>query len=101
MENEKLITGGEFLVKETQPADVFIPEELDEEQQMIGQTCQDFLNTEVLPVVDDIDAQKKGLMPEILKKAGELGLLGIAIPEEYGGFGQNFITSMYASEVMG
>ncbi len=101
MENERLITGGEFLVKETAPADVFIPEELDEEQQMIGQTCQDFLDTEVFPVADDIDAQKEGLMPEIMKKAGELGLLGIAIPEEYEGFGQNFITTMYASEVMG
>lgn len=101
MENKKLITGGEFLVKETDPVDVFIPEELDEEQQMIGQTCQDFLDTEVFPVIDEIDAQKEGLMPEILKKAGELGLLGIAIPEEYEGFGQNFITTMYASEVMG
>jgi alkylation response protein AidB-like acyl-CoA dehydrogenase len=101
MENKRLITGGEFLVKETDPADVFIPEEFDEEQRMIGETCQDFLDTEVFPVVDRIDAQEEGLMRELLEKSGELGLLGIAIPEEYEGFGQSFITTMYASEVLG
>jgi len=101
MDDQKLISGGEFLVKETDPADVFIPEEFDEEQMMIGQTCRDFLDTEVFPVVDQIDAQQEGLMPGLLKKAGELGLLAISIPEELEGFGQSFITSMYASEIMG
>jgi alkylation response protein AidB-like acyl-CoA dehydrogenase len=101
MEEKKLITGGEFLVKETLPEDVFIPEELDEEQRMIGETCKDFLETEVFPVVDRIDAQEEGLMKSLLEKSGELGLLGITIPEEYEGFGQNFITTMYASEVLG
>jgi len=101
MEEKKLITGGEFLVKETSPADVFIPEQLDEEQRMIGETCKDFLNSEVFPVADRIDAQEEGLMRSLIQKTGELGLLGIAIPEEYEGFGQNFITTMYASEVMG
>lgn len=101
MENKRLITGGEFLVKETDPADVFIPEELDEEQRMIGETCQDFLDTEVFPVLERIDAQEEGLMRELLTKSGELGLLGITIPEEYEGFGQSFITTMYASEVLG
>lgn len=101
MEEKKLITGGEFLVKETSIDDVFIPEELDEEQRMIGQTCQDFLDTEVFPVTDRIDAQEEGLMKELIQKTGELGLLGIAVPEEYEGFEQNFITTMYASEVMG
>ena len=101
MEEKKLITGGEFLVKDTDIADVFIPEELDEEQRMIGETCTDFLETEVFPVADRIDAQEEGLMRSLLEKSGELGLLGIAIPEEYEGFGQNFITTMYASEIMG
>ena len=82
MENSKLITGGEFLVKETDLASVFIPEEFDEEQKLIGQTCQDFLDTEVFPVIDQVDAQKEGLMRELLNKAGELGLLAISIPEE-------------------
>jgi len=101
MEEKRIITGGEFLVKDTDTSDVFIPEELDEEQRMIGETCQDFLETEVFPVMDRIDAQEEGLMRELLEKSGELGLLGIAIPEEYEGFGQNFITTMYASEVLG
>lgn len=101
MEEKKLITGGEFLVKETSPDDVFIPEELDEEQRMIGETCNDFLETEVFPVADRIDAQEEGLMRSLLEKSGELGLLGITIPEEYEGFGQNFITTMYSSEVLG
>ncbi len=101
MEEKKLITGGEFLVKETSIADVFIPEELDEEQRMIGETCKDFLNSEVFPVADRIDAQEEGLMRTLIEKSGELGLLGIAIPEEYEGFGQSFITTMYASEIMG
>jgi len=101
MEATKLITGGEFLVKETDPADVFIPEELNEEQRMIGETCRDFLETEVLPIADRIDTQEEGLMKNLLQKSGELGLLGITIPEEYEGFGQDFITTMYASEVLG
>jgi alkylation response protein AidB-like acyl-CoA dehydrogenase len=101
MEEKKLITGGEFLVKGTDPADVFIPEELDEEQRMIGESCKDFLETEVFPIVDRIDAQEEGLMRSLLEKSGELGLLGISIPEEYEGFGQNFITAMYSSEVLG
>lgn len=96
-----MITGGEFLVKPTDPADVFIPEQFDEEQRMIGETCQDFLDTEVFPVLDRIDGQEEGLMKGLLQKTGELGLLGITIPEEYEGFGQSFITTMYASEVLG
>ncbi|MCP4312024.1 MAG: acyl-CoA dehydrogenase [Bacteroidetes bacterium] len=101
MEEKRLITGGEFLVKETNLDDVFIPEEFDEEQRMIGETCTDFLETEIFPAADRIDAQEEGLMASLLKKSGELGLLGITVPEEYEGFGQNFITNMYSSEVLG
>jgi len=89
------------MVEDTEPKDVFIPEEFDEEQKMISQTCTDFLETEVFPVLDRVDSQEEGLMPELLTKAGELGLLGISIPEEYEGFGQSFVTSMLASEVIG
>ena len=101
MEKTKLITGGEFLVKETDPAAIFIPEEFDEEQKLIGQTCRDFLDTEVFPVLEGIDAQEEGLMRQLLEKTGELGLLAISIPEEYEGFAQSFITAMYASEILG
>ena len=70
-------------------------------QPLLEMARKDFLETEVFPIADRIDAQEEGLMRELLEKSGELGLLGIAIPEEYEGFGQNFITTMYASEIMG
>jgi len=101
MDQNITVKGGEFLVKETQPEHIFIPEELNEEQRMIGQTCNDFLETEVFPNLDRIDEHEEGLMRQLLSKTGELGLLAISIPEEYGGFGQSFLTSMYASEVLG
>lgn len=97
----KIIKGGEFLIKETDASDIFIPEEFDEEQNMIAQSSQDFLDQEVYPKLDEIDALEEGLMPELLTKAGELGLCGISVPEEYGGFGKNFVTSMLTAEVTG
>ncbi len=95
------VKGGEFLIKETTFQDVFIPEEFDEEQQMIAQTCRDFLNAEVYPNLDRIDKLEEGLMPSLLTKAGELGILGVSIPENYGGFGKNFNTSMLVADVIG
>jgi alkylation response protein AidB-like acyl-CoA dehydrogenase len=95
------IKGGEFLIRETNAKDIFIPEEWNEEQQMIAQMCSDFLEQNVFPQLDKIDAQEEGLMPSLLDKAGELGLLGISIPEEYGGLGNNFATSMLTTEVLG
>lgn len=101
MENKKLLKSGEFLVEEVEAQDVFIPEEFNEEQQMIAQTCQDFMDAEVFPNLDEIDKAQPGYIDGILKKAGELGLLGIAIPEQYNGFGQSFVTQMLASEKIG
>ncbi len=101
MENKKVLKSGEFLVDTVEAKDVFIPEEFNDEQLMIAQTCQDFLDTEVYPVMDKIDAPDIQLMKEILKKSGELGLMGIALPEEYGGFGQSFVTQMLAAETIG
>ena len=102
MEKQDLnIKGCEFLTTETEASEIFIPEEFDEEQTMIAQTCQDFLETEVFCNLDRIDKKEAGLMRSILEKSGELGLLGISIPEEYDGFGQSFLTSMYANEVLG
>ena len=101
-ENKASIKGGEFLIKDIDASQVFIPEEFTEEQQMISQTCLDFLRTEVHPRLDDIDyAKNTDLMVELMDKAGELGLLGTAIPEEYGGFGMNFNTSMLVAEACG
>jgi len=98
---KKTIKGGEFLITETTYQDVFIPEEFDEEQQMIAQTCRDFLTQEINPILDRIDTQEEGLMPSLMDKAGELGILGVSIPEEYGGFGKNFNTSMLVADVCG
>jgi alkylation response protein AidB-like acyl-CoA dehydrogenase len=100
-EEKKAIKGGEFLIRETDPQDIFIPEQWNEEQLMIAQTCQEFLTKEVHPNLDRIDNQEEGLMESLLEKAGELGLLGISVPEELGGFGKNFVTTMLSTEVTG
>lgn len=100
-EFKNTIKGGEFVIRETPYQDIFIPEEFDEEQLMIRQTCQDFLDTEVSSNLDRIDAQEEGLMQSLLDKAGELGILGVSVPEEYGGFGKNFNTSMLVADVIG
>ena len=101
MDNKYVLKGGEFLVSPTKAEDVFIPEDFNEEQKMIAETCGDFLEKEIYPVLDKIDSQQPGLMRDIISKAGELGLLGISVPEEYGGFGQSFVTSMLASDILG
>ncbi len=101
MEAKNLLKSGEFLVAETEFCDVFIPEEFNEEQRMIAQTCRDFLETEVYPRMTDLEKGDRELMKSILKKAGELGLMGISIPEEFGGFGQSFVTQMLVAETTG
>lgn len=95
------LKGGEFIIKSTDPQSVFIPEEFNEEHRMMADMAGDFLKQNVNPNLDRIDAMEPGLMPSIMDKAGELGLLGVAIPEEYGGFGKDFITSMLMTEVLG
>jgi len=101
-EVQKAIKGGEFLIRETSSNDVFIPEEWSEEQQMIAQTCRDFIDQEIRPKLDDIDSMKHPeLMPSLLDKAGELGLLGTSVPEDLGGFGMDFNTTMLVTEVCG
>lgn len=97
----KHLKGGEFLVRETNAEDVFIPENWDEEQLMIAQTCQDFVEQKVVPVLDRIDLQEEGLMIRLVNEAGDLGILGVSIPEEYGGFGKDFTTAMLISEKTG
>ena len=101
MENSELIKGGEFLVRESIASEIFTPEEFDEEQLMIAQTCEDFIEQEVFPNLDRIDHQEPGLMKSLVAKSGELGLLGISIPEELGGYEQSFLTTMKANEAIG
>jgi alkylation response protein AidB-like acyl-CoA dehydrogenase len=102
VQSKQAIKGGEFLTRETQAGDIFIPEDFNEEQKMIEQQCKDFLSKEVWPKLDEIDSMKDPkLMPSILDKAGELGLLGTSIPAELGGFGMDFNTTMLVAEVIG
>lgn len=102
LDHKTAIKGGEFLVRETEANEIFIPEEWTEEQKMIAQTCRDFLATEVYPRLDEIDSMKNpDLMPHLLDKAGELGLLATSVPEQYGGFGMGFNSSMLIAEEVG
>jgi alkylation response protein AidB-like acyl-CoA dehydrogenase len=95
------IQGGEWIIKEVKSEDVFIPEEFNEEQLMVRDMCTQFLDTEVLPVADRMDKLEPGLMPGLLEKAGEQGLLGVSVPEQYGGMGKDFITSTLVAEYLG
>jgi len=95
------LKGGEFLVKETAYEDIFTPEQWSEEQRMIAQTCHDFLAQEVWPIMDRLDNKEEGLMEKVLDKAAELGLLGLNIPEQYGGFEKDFLTGMLSTEAIG
>lgn len=101
--NEKsAIKGGEFIVRETEAQEVFIPEEFTEEQKMMAQACQDFIDTEITPNVEEIDSMKNpDIIPNIFKNAGQLGLLGISVPEEYGGLGMSFNTGMLIADIIG
>ena len=102
MENtNKHLKGGAFLINESDYNANFIPEEFNEEHKLMADTAHEFLKQHVDTQLDKIDAMEPGLMPSLIDKAGELGLLGVAIPEQYGGFGKDFITSMLMTEVLG
>jgi alkylation response protein AidB-like acyl-CoA dehydrogenase len=100
-EKSNSLKGGEWLVKESSSFETFIPEDYNEEQQMVKDMCASFLDSEVLPVIDRIDKLEPGLMPGLVQKAGEQGLLGVSIPEDLGGLGKDFITSTLVNEGLG
>lgn len=100
-EKTKSIKGGEFLIKTTTPEDIFTPEEWTEEQRMIAQMCDDFIEQEIQPNLDRIDKMEEGFMQSLLEKAGDLGMLAMSIPENYGGMGVDFKTSLLATEHLG
>jgi alkylation response protein AidB-like acyl-CoA dehydrogenase len=101
MSAENPIKGGEFIIRNTKPENIFTPEEWSEEHKMIAQTCEEFIHKEVVPHLDRIDAMEEGLMPSLMEKAGELGLLGLSVPEDLGGMGVDFKTSLLATEYLG
>ncbi len=96
-----VLKGGEWLIKESVAAETFIPEDFNEEHQMIMDMCTQFLDTEVVPMYERIDKMEPGLMQSLMEKAGEQGLLATAFPEQYGGLGKDFITSTIVTEALG
>ena len=97
----EVLKGGEFLIKDAKPESVFIPEDLSEDQRMMADAAREFVDKEIWPKLDAIDKQEPNLTISLLEKAGELGLLGTAIPEEYGGLGQDFNSNTAISMEMG
>lgn len=99
--NATALQGGEWIIKESNPYETFIPEDFNEEQIMVMDMCEQFLQTEILPILDRIDKMEPGLMPSLMEKAGEQGLLSTSFPEAYGGLGKDFITSTIVNQGLG
>jgi len=92
--------GGGFLLERPAPEEIFTPEDINEEQKMIAKTTEDFVKEQVWPVLEEIENHNFDHTVRLLKQAGELGLLGADVPEEYGGFGLDKITSTLITEKM-
>ncbi len=90
--------GGSFLIEERAPEDIFIPEDISEEQRMFARTAEEFLRKEVIPREDAIYAKDYNVHRELMEKAGDLGLLSIDIPEKYGGLGLHKVSSAVVGE---
>ncbi len=93
-ENKELLRGGQFLVKETNCEDVFTPEDFTEEQTMMKEAVMEFNDREIIPHKARFEAKDYALTEEVMRKAGELGFLGVAVPEAYGGLGMSFVSTM-------
>ena len=92
------VTGGSFLIQDTDPACTFTPENFTEEHRAIARTARDFFTNEVAPHIEAIQHQEPGVAVAALRKSAELGLTAITIPEEYGGLGLDLTTAMVAAE---
>ncbi|MEI2707599.1 MAG: acyl-CoA dehydrogenase family protein [Chitinophagaceae bacterium] len=100
-QQQTALKGGEWIIKESNSFDTFIPEDFNEEQHMVMDMCHQFLETEIHPIIERIDQQEQGLMALLMEKAGEQGLLSTAFPEELGGLGKDFITATVVNEGLG
>src|SRR5271165_2049863 len=94
------VTGGSFLLNEAEPASVFTPEDFSDEQRQIADTAAEFAANEVLPAADEIEAKHFDVTRGLLKKAGDLGLMAVDIPEEYGGLAMDKVTSAIIADRM-
>ena len=93
-DKKEILRGGQFLVKETACEDVFTPEDFNEEQKMMKETVKEFVDREIVPNKERFEHKDYALTEEVMRKAGELGLLGIAVPDEYDGLGMGFVSTM-------
>ncbi|HLM01857.1 MAG TPA: acyl-CoA dehydrogenase family protein [Pyrinomonadaceae bacterium] len=98
---KKEIIGGSFLIEERSASEIFTPEDLTEEQRMIGETTREFIDTEVRPNIPEMEKHNWQLARDLVAKGGELGLLGATIPEEYGGLGLDQTSGVVIAEMMG
>jgi len=96
--NKPAAKGGSFLLESPTPQDIFTPADLTDDQKLIGQTAEEFIVKEVLPLAKDLESKKPGLMSELVRKAAELGLMSPATPEEYGGAGLDKIATTVLTE---
>ncbi len=97
----KVLKGGEFLIKPSDHQELFIPEDFNEEQLMIKETIKSFVDQEIMPLTDRIEKLEEGLIPSLLEKFGELGLLGTHMPEELGGSDMDYITNTLIGDEVG
>jgi alkylation response protein AidB-like acyl-CoA dehydrogenase len=93
--------GGAFIIASTKPEDVFTPADLSDDQRLIGRTAEEFIAKEVFPHIPALEEHKPGLMKQLVEKSGEIGLLGVSIPEEYGGAALDKISTAVLSEKLG
>lgn len=100
-DTKTVLKGGEFLIKESSSENTFIKEQISEEQKMFGQTAEDFISSRVFPNIQKIDKQEPGLVISLLKESADLGLLGAAVPEEFGGMGTDLVTDTVINEEIG
>ncbi|MEZ4971168.1 MAG: acyl-CoA dehydrogenase family protein [Flavobacteriaceae bacterium] len=95
---KEILRGGQFLVKETNCEDVFTPEDFSEEQKMMRDSVIEFNDREIIANRDRFEAKDYALTQEVMTKAGEMGFLGVAVPEAYGGLGMGFVSTMIVCE---
>ncbi|HVB87514.1 MAG TPA: acyl-CoA dehydrogenase family protein [Candidatus Dormibacteraeota bacterium] len=99
--SQDLKRGGSFLVASTAPEEIFTPADLNDDQRLIGRTAEEFIAKEVVPHIPELEKHKEGLMRDLIKKAAEIGLLGVGIPEEYGGAALDKVSAAVLSEKLG
>src|SRR5438067_9019583 len=100
-EEKKIIVGGSFLIEERTPEEIFTPEDFTDEHRMIAETTREFVDNEVRPATEELEQHNWQLARELIRKAAELGLIGVNIPEEYGGLGLDQTSGAIVGEMMG